>query len=53
MNDWPEYLGISMEHPFDKEFQLCSNEVPGVTSGYFLRGHNFILVYIHVYSNNI
>jgi len=25
---------------------VCSNEVPGVTNGHALRGHNFILVYI-------
>jgi len=35
-----------MEHPYGKEIQACSNEVPGVTNGHALRGHNFILVYI-------
>jgi len=31
-----------MEHPYDKGIQVCSNEVPGVTNGHTLRGHNFI-----------
>jgi len=33
-----------MEHPKDYEIQVCSNEVPGVTNGHALRGHNFIQV---------
>jgi len=32
---------FSMEHPFDKEIQMCSNKVPGITNGHALRGHNF------------
>jgi len=32
---------FSIDHPFDKDFQVCSNEVPGVTNGYALRGHMF------------
>jgi len=31
-----------MDHHFDKEFHICSNEVPRVTNGHVLRGHSFI-----------
>jgi len=27
-------LILFMEHPFDNEFQVCSNEVPGFTNGH-------------------
>jgi len=43
MNHWPEYaLIFGMEHPWGKEIQVCSNEVPEVINGHALRGHNFI-----------
>jgi len=35
-----------MEHPFDKEFQVCSNEVPGFTNGDALRRCTFMEVFI-------
>jgi len=28
-----------MEHPWDKEIQVCSNKLPGVTNDHALRGH--------------
>jgi len=35
-------LIFGMEHPWGKEIQVCSNEVPGVINGHTLRGHIFI-----------
>jgi len=34
-----------MEHPQDKEIELCTNEVPGITNGHALRGHSCISFY--------
>jgi len=39
-------LIFSREHSGGQEIQVCSNEVPGVTNGYVLRGPIFIQVYI-------
>jgi len=33
---------FSMDHPKDKEKQVCSNKVPGIINGHARRGHNFI-----------
>jgi len=35
-------LVFSMKHPQDQEIQICSNEVPEVTYGHVLSGHNLI-----------
>jgi len=35
-----------MKHPWGKEIQDCSNEVPEVINSHTLRGHNFIQAYI-------
>jgi len=35
-------LKFGVEHPWGKEIQFCSNEVPGDINGHALRGHNFI-----------
>jgi len=35
-------LIFGMKHPWGKEIQVCSNEVPGVINGHALRGNNFI-----------
>jgi len=45
-------LIFGMEHPWDKEIQLYSNELPGVINGHALRGHSFICQkYFKVFSD--
>jgi len=39
-------LIFGTEHPWGKEIQVCSHEVPGVINGHALRGHNFTNAYI-------
>jgi len=34
-------LIFGIEHPWGKEIQVCSNEVPRVTNGHARRGHSF------------
>jgi len=38
----PNGTMFSMDHPYDKEIQFCSNKVPGVTNGHALKGYRFI-----------
>jgi len=35
---WPDALVFGMKHPWDKEIQLCTNNVPGVINGPTPRG---------------
>jgi len=46
MNHWPEYIDFWHEACLGLGDTDWSNEVPGVTKGYALRGHSFIQVYI-------
>jgi len=39
MNHWPECVLNGMEHPCDKEIQVCENDVPGVINGPSPEGH--------------
>jgi len=35
-----------MDHPYNQNIHVCTNEVPGVTNIHTLRGHNFIKIYM-------
>jgi len=37
----PNGLICSMDHPLDKEIQVCSNKALGIINGHALRGHIF------------
>jgi len=44
-------LIFGFKHPWGKEIQLCSNEVPGITNGHTdTKGTHF---YIGLYSKNL
>jgi len=42
MNDWPD---IWHGDPFDNEFQIHSNKLPGVINGHALREQFYICLY--------
>jgi len=46
MNHWPECIDFWRGASLGLGDTDCSNEVPGVTNGHALRGHNFIQFYI-------
>jgi len=42
LHQMAQYLIFSMNDPWDKEIQVCSNRIPGVTNGNALRGRSII-----------
>jgi len=46
MNHWPDSLILSMEHPWGKDIQVCSNKVSRVINDHALKRDTFLFWFI-------